>query len=443
MAQEKQDLFTPDLDTDRRYKDQITILLESRGSKYETIDMGRLPEIYTVLGISDKQLKTNGKTLLKALGIEGRNKHNVPKETIKNLLYLTYDPEAVFKSLSTSDNPNAFIAVLNAKTEKQEQIIAILSPSRDGHGFTFIPSVYEKQNFDRFLGRIMDEQKILYIKNEGSELWGQLQSLPRHNQEPSLSNISTKNDIVKHFNENSLIKEKTMPNEPNEPNEQGYDPEKVIDWNKKLGEQSDYVKKAIEPLLTWKFAYTKECMDIGNYNGNDDYKQFWETKNKEEPNFVKEHILENFSVGSLYDHLSGYGDDEKPAVERLKSIGIDGMRFNGKVTVYDDSYLKSIDREQHQEQAEHNTEFNRKDEERQAVGLALETAQKTGYVQGVCECVAIVSGQDQNMGKKLLSEMNVTRDIAKKFANPETYKTLENGIFAQQQEQTQTHGIKR
>jgi len=207
---EEKSLFIPDSDIERRYKEQVNILLRTNGSKFETIDMGRLPEVYTALGITDKQLKTNGKALLKALGIEGKNKHNVPRETIENLLSLTYDPEAVFKSLSTSDNPNAYISVLNAQTEKQEQIIAILSPSRDGHGVTFIPSVYEKHNFERFLGRIKDEQKILYIKSEGSRLWGQLQSLPRHNQEPTTTNILTKTDIVKRFKENILIKEKTM-----------------------------------------------------------------------------------------------------------------------------------------------------------------------------------------------------------------------------------------
>ena len=73
----------------------------------------------------------------------------------------------------------------------------------------------------------------------------------------------------------------------------------------------------------------------------------------------------------------------------------------------------------------------------------LETARKAGYVQGVCECVAVV-GNEQNMGKKLLSEMNVTKDMAKKFANPETFKTLEKGIFAQKVEQKleQTHSRK-
>jgi hypothetical protein len=74
----------------------------------------------------------------------------------------------------------------------------------------------------------------------------------------------------------------------------------------------------------------------------------------------------------------------------------------------------------------------------------IETARKAGYVQGVCECVTAI-GDDYTLGKKLLSEMNVTKDMAKKYANPETYKTLEKSIFAQKPEQKleQTQGVKR
>jgi len=85
---------------------------------------------------------------------------------------------------------------------------------------------------------------------------------------------------------------------------------------------------------------------------------------------------------------------------------------------------------------------------KQAQGQNIEqqiaTARKSGYVQGVCECVAVV-GNEHNMGKKLLSEMQVTKDMAKKFATPETYKTLEKGIFAQKQDQKleQTQGVTR
>jgi len=74
----------------------------------------------------------------------------------------------------------------------------------------------------------------------------------------------------------------------------------------------------------------------------------------------------------------------------------------------------------------------------------LEVARKAGYVQGVCECVAAV-GQEQNLGKKLMADMNVTKDMAKKYAKPETYKTLEQGIFAQKQEHKleQAQGVRR
>jgi len=73
-----------------------------------------------------------------------------------------------------------------------------------------------------------------------------------------------------------------------------------------------------------------------------------------------------------------------------------------------------------------------------------ETTDKMGFVQGVCECVAAL-GDDYTLGKKLLTEMNVNKDMAQKFANPETFKKLEQGIFTQKQEQKleQTQGVKR
>jgi hypothetical protein len=74
----------------------------------------------------------------------------------------------------------------------------------------------------------------------------------------------------------------------------------------------------------------------------------------------------------------------------------------------------------------------------------IETARKAGYVQGVCECEAAI-GDDHTLGKKLLTEMKVTKDMAKRFATPDTFKTLEQGIFAHKQEQSleQTQSFKR
>jgi hypothetical protein len=74
----------------------------------------------------------------------------------------------------------------------------------------------------------------------------------------------------------------------------------------------------------------------------------------------------------------------------------------------------------------------------------LETARKTGYVQGVCECVVAIEN-DHVLAKKLLTEMKVDKDMAKKYARPKTYKTLEQGIFAPKQDQKleQKHALKR
>ena len=75
----------------------------------------------------------------------------------------------------------------------------------------------------------------------------------------------------------------------------------------------------------------------------------------------------------------------------------------------------------------------------------LETAHRAGYVQGVCECAAVVGSREKNLGKKLLTEMNVSKDMAEKYAAPETYKTLEKTFFAPSQGQKleRTHGVRR
>ena len=58
---------------------------------------------------------------------------------------------------------------------------------------------------------------------------------------------------------------------------------------------------------------------------------------------------------------------------------------------------------------------------------AIELARKAGYVQGVCECAAIIGGGET--AKNLLNVMGVTKSLAKKYAGPETYAVLESGVF--------------
>jgi hypothetical protein len=190
-------LFIPDAELVSRYQARLGEVLNNPASSPQgIIELGELPAVYRELGIKDKELKMNNKTILKALGFDGPNKHNVPLPVMQNLLQLVYNPEGVFKSLSNSMNPDAFVSVLRAKVNT-DPVIAILSPSSDGKGFTFIPTAYDRPNFEKFLERTRNEGKILYIKDKGTELWGQLQLLPRHNSVPYATNILTKSDVVK------------------------------------------------------------------------------------------------------------------------------------------------------------------------------------------------------------------------------------------------------
>jgi hypothetical protein len=63
----------------------------------------------------------------------------------------------------------------------------------------------------------------------------------------------------------------------------------------------------------------------------------------------------------------------------------------------------------------------------------LELAKRMGYVQGVCESVVII-GKEFEIGRKVMNRMNVTKEMAKKYAAPDTFKAMENGVFAQKQE---------
>jgi len=344
----------------------------------------------------------------------------------------------------------------------------------------------------------------------------------------------------------------------------GTDPKKMLNWNKMLNKQSDYVKNAIEPLITVEFLNNKDFNE--NNNINEDYnKKQWEKLLNEDPISVKKYFLKSCEVVDLFNHLSNDGvfkGDEKPIVEKLKSLGIKGCIHHDRTDIYNDEYLKKLDiihennfkfnwkytdelpglenfigeylvcdlgKDNHNldsyfvvgrynepgvvnttiyffkdgESIEdhkpifafdspsgfknvkkdveyildhfNNIEINNFDELKdytlrtvfhlpltqtsekennisllklepsQSSNHDLKTANKTGYVQGVCESV-LAFNTDENrkimseaamslLSKKILSEMNVTKDMAQKFANPETYKALEQCVFAPKQEQ--------
>ena len=187
--------FIPSIETEKNYKEKLRKVIDNKRYKVNTfIDMGKLPYVYNAIGISDKKLKTSKRAILKAIGKIGHNIHNVPRDIIDNLISYVYNPAAIFRSLSTADNPNSYIAVLNADVNGKP-IIAILAHSKSGSGYIFIPTIYERENFTNFVRNTANENKILYIENTSSELWRRLQSPLCQNQSSDYT-ILTKIDIV-------------------------------------------------------------------------------------------------------------------------------------------------------------------------------------------------------------------------------------------------------
>jgi hypothetical protein len=191
----KERIFKPDARAEQRFKKEVKRIIDDDKIPASTlIDMGTLPPVFKAIGLKEKQLKTNKFALLKAEGRAGKNPHNVKREDIENLLVLLSDPVAVFKSLPTSKNPKGYVAVLSGKDKSGRQLVAILSPSKDGKGYTFIPTVYGREDFKKFLKNNKKAKTVLYIKDKSLKGFSeQFRSSPQGSD----NNIATKEDIVK------------------------------------------------------------------------------------------------------------------------------------------------------------------------------------------------------------------------------------------------------
>ncbi|WP_428066307.1 hypothetical protein [Candidatus Proelusimicrobium volucris] len=186
-----------------KFKNEVqNVLADDKVSPRTELSLGETPQIYVNLGLPKGELKTNKMTLLKALGKTGKHPHNVPIKVLEELPALIMDPQAVFKSLSTSSNPSGYISVLDAVDKAGKPIIAVISPNKkDENEISFIPSVYERNNFNNFVSNVIKENGVLYIK-ERTVLPSLHNAVLQRNTVPT-NKILTKEDIVKGYLEES------------------------------------------------------------------------------------------------------------------------------------------------------------------------------------------------------------------------------------------------
>jgi hypothetical protein len=162
------------------------------------IHISNIPYVYSLVGIKDKPLKTKKQVLLKAMGQDptAPNIHYVTRQMLDNLIEQIYDPVAIFKSLSTSSSPARYVAIIDEVDAKGDRVVVIISPDTYGKGYTLIPALYGKENFDRFFENTANEGKILYVKDRSAQARGRLPLPPLYTQALHNKSIISKADII-------------------------------------------------------------------------------------------------------------------------------------------------------------------------------------------------------------------------------------------------------
>jgi hypothetical protein len=58
-----------------------------------------------------------------------------------------------------------------------------------------------------------------------------------------------------------------------------------------------------------------------------------------------------------------------------------------------------------------------------------------GYVDGICECANIVKQKDLPLAGSMLKDLRITKELAQKYAKPETFNEMKKDIYAPKIEQ--------
>lgn len=196
-------------------QDKSTYINDSRAVERSAIGenvfirLGKLPIVYEKIGIPAGKVATNKKIIIK----DTIKKHNVPMNVVESLPELFADPLAILKSSDKSTNPNAYVAILDAKDKDGKQMIAALSLTDSGK-YHFITSFYGKNKIENMFSRALDDNRVKYVKDKkislslrpnaqlvqapSSQALDSLQLRPQAEILPnSLNNILQKSDIVK------------------------------------------------------------------------------------------------------------------------------------------------------------------------------------------------------------------------------------------------------
>ena len=180
-------------ETNKEYNTEIDKVLDSDilDDTLNAVRICKTPEIYGKIGLDTNLDMMMTKRHIKLCNEE----HNISKEQFYNLPKLLEEPAIIMKSMSKE---KAIVAVFNDVDKNNIPIIAAIEPNGQGtYDFkqidsNFILSVYGKDNFNNFVNKALNENKLLFTdqkvineleKKAGIEIFKE-------------KNVLTKNDVM-------------------------------------------------------------------------------------------------------------------------------------------------------------------------------------------------------------------------------------------------------
>lgn len=192
-----ENLFKPTRIEKNNFINDLRNAEQNAGNEKKIIRLGKLPAVYEVIGIPPANLNTSKKVIIK----DTIEKHDVSMNTVEDLPELIADPLIVFKALPDSMDPNAYVAVLDAKDKNGLQMIAAISPTNREGGYHFITSFYGKTALQNMVNKANKLGNIKYIKEKSQVSAGEIQSFPITLTGSISDNILQKSDVVNSKND--------------------------------------------------------------------------------------------------------------------------------------------------------------------------------------------------------------------------------------------------
>lgn len=203
----------PTSDEDIRYSrkpfaEQVDEVLQGKDTTSTHLKIMDTPKILQDIGLSNLPILMTAKHLFTTVNDSGRRKgnyHGLGVEIIKQLPQLIKEPVLVAESLTRDDS----IVLLTKAVDNQERpIIIAMKPNGNGRidnvliEANIMLSTYGRNNFDQFVQRLVEDNKVLYWNKKRSQ---DLSVNPRLQLPSVITNLAS-DTIIRTINRNSQVK---------------------------------------------------------------------------------------------------------------------------------------------------------------------------------------------------------------------------------------------